>query len=72
MGYVWDREGLPRRMYFWAGVGIGKASRRMYFWGRPLPIFYIEYVRWHIVWPYILVDRKCFNNIGVGYRDAAV
>ena len=39
MGYVWDREGLPRRMYFWAGVAIGKVSRRMYFWAETSPQF---------------------------------
>jgi len=39
MGYVWDREGLPRRMYFWVGVGIGKARRRMYFWAETSPHF---------------------------------
>ena len=33
---VWDREG-PRRMYVWAGVGIGKARRPMYFWAEASP-----------------------------------
>ena len=33
---VCDREG-PRHMYFWVGVGIGKARRRMYFWAEASP-----------------------------------
>ena len=33
---VCDRGG-PRHMYFWVGVGIGKARRRMYFWAEASP-----------------------------------
>ena len=38
--YFWAGVGIGkarRRMYFWAGVGIGKASRRTYFWAEASP-----------------------------------